>query len=824
MNKRFFLIVVVYAAAFYLVLGANVFEKQTVAPVSLLGNYEGWSEHEFSSPETHPERSDVLDFFIPQWIVAKENILEGYSGFWNPVTQNGAPGLLDVSRGLWTPSFLAFLLVPQDWLGFYLAGFLKLLIAGLGMFLLARNFVSFLPAFASGFVFALCGFNAAWFYWPQVATSAWIPWLLWGVTGWYFYRRYLYLAYMSIVTALLIGGGFPAVSAYGLYSAVILAAILSLYRNISFRDSLIHAGLASLSIVTGFLMMAVPILGLADLLQFSDLSYRTGETTLKFLDDIELFYDRTPEPLHRVEKSLYIGGVAILFALSAAGLLLIKRLTGHRAVFAWVGLVLFAISLSISFGLLPAYLINAIPAVGGSPWSRVSIIVLLSITILFAVGLDVVFRNVRSIRDPRFRILLTLSLVCVLVYQLWGQLFVFRSFNTVASAADFFPDTPLTEFIGSNLENTQSVLADKSFIVNGTLGAYGINEWLAHGFRSKQEKEIFSLLIDDPFATPTAAQYSFSDLSFIDDLYSKLGIRYILYSENDYVTRRSVAIEDHSPLPPMSSNTLAQIISIESGAYVEGMAFLFGTYGRNSSPGPVTLSISKLGGGKVVEITRAAETIRDNHWGGFRFDGQICFEPGRYVVNLSLQNGDGPLTVWFTEESVFAGDRVCINDECDEGSMIYQLFVSGGNAELSSPWKVREKPFGGIRVAENANAPRGSYFVPKLSFESEWSVVDVSTKRSAPSRIMVEYSGNRSGYIVVPMRYYPGWKAYSGGSEVEVHKYLGVMPAAKVEGASSVTFVFEPSWLKYGVILTSFGFMLLLVFMALHSRERSSER
>lgn len=141
----FVLAILVYILLSALVIGANPFAGETSAPMDLLSRYPGWSSHVFLSTSTHNERSDVLDVFIPQWITLKKAICDYKYGIWNPVSMN--PGVLDVSRAAFTPSFLAFLLIDEHWLGFYCAGLLKLVIAAIGTFLFLRLFLDFLRLF-----------------------------------------------------------------------------------------------------------------------------------------------------------------------------------------------------------------------------------------------------------------------------------------------------------------------------------------------------------------------------------------------------------------------------------------------------------------------------------------------------------------------------------------------------------------------------------------------------------------------------------------------------------------------------------------------------
>lgn len=797
-------------------MGANILAKETVAPVGFLKNYHGWSEHNFTSPPTHGERSDVLDFFLPQWTVVKEQLWQGGDGVWNPVTGTGTPGIFDISRGLLSPSFLVFALTPDHWLGYYFSGLVKLLLAGFGMFLLMRRFVSSPAAFFSGLVFSLGGFNAAWFYWPHVATAAWIPWVLWGVAGWYLEKSYTWLIVVVLTTVMMIAGGFPAVAAYGLYSVLLMSLVFSLRNKLGLKPGFHAASKLVIAIFTAFALLAIPLFGLAEMLSFSYLGPRGGGTAFKFPTDLALLVDPQPEGGHRVEKTLYVGVVALLFTLASLYALVVRGLAHRTEMMAGVAVLLCFLSFGITFGVFPDSLINLIPAVASSTWGRVSVILLLSISILSSIGLDYIYRRYYNVHFSVHRRVGMTVLVAVAVYQVVSQATVFRSFNTVAAASDFFPKTSVLSFVKSNISPFQSVLSDRSFFFDGTLGAYGISEWLAHGHKSTVERNLFSKLIDDPFVTATSASYEYRDLTIDSYFYSRLGIRYILFSNDDLDVLRSVDHKGATALPSMHETELSQILVLNEDARLSGIGLVFGTFENNYFPFDVMVVLNNMKGEAVAVARRPAHEIKDNKNVRFNFQERVDFPAGSYKVRVYFTdlNIKVPLTIWSSPSPEVPGEKICVNDECHAGSMLYTLYKVSNEVDLDDSWRKFDFGDGSISLLENIDTPPGAYFVEELGLESELLTHEIQTKRVSSRRVVIEFSGTTSGFVVVPMRYYPGWNAYVNGKRVNILKYLGVLPSVRVSGQSTIELVYEPWWVNWALAVMFLGFAVLLYFFS----------
>lgn len=812
------IVVGLYILACIFVMAANPFQGETVAPVSLLSKYAGWSSHDFISPSSHHERSDALDAFIPQWITLKKQIQNGGNGVWNPLAGGGRPGLLDFTRGLLTPSFLIFFLFEHHWLGYYFAGLIKLVLACVGIHLFLRHFIGVRAAFWGGLAFALCGFNVAWFHWPHVCTAAWIPWLLWASAGWCHYRSSRWIFAVSLATVALILGGFPAVAAYGFYAATLFVALMALVYSRSLREYIYVSAGWALPVATGFFLTSVPLLALNETLSLIDLSYRHGGTSFQFPKDLVLLVNAFAQGLPRVERTVSVGFVACGFSLISCMRLRNRVANDPGLILVVYGMVLFGISFVISFGMLPHSFLRAIPAIGSSPWNRLSIIVGLSLVLLAAAGLDFLLKIANQRRKLWQRRIIFLAVILCVLVQFAGQVKLFRKFNGLAYAVDFLPKTPALEYVSKSLTPTQSVIADNSYLISGTLGSYGIGEWFAHGFKTNAEKTTLNRLIDRPFLTPTAASFPSSAIRPNADLYARLGIRYVLQKNIPYEVIRKQEHRNNLPAPSMPENSLSQVVNLEQQTSVAAVGMMLATYHAPHAPADVVLTLKNEAGELLGSTHLDATEITDNRNAIFRFKNPINLRPGAYQLDIKLATvpEGGNLTAWYSKDISHKGDYLYFNDVKQSGSFLYTLYKNSNTRYLPSEWKlITEIDNGKVLLYGNLLTPEGAYFLTELKEDVIWSDKKVVTIKKQADSVHVRYNGNKKGHIVIPMRFYPGWKVYVNGEKQEVFRYLGMLPAIEVDGASIIDYVYKPSWLFRGTVLTVFGLSGLIILFFL---------
>lgn len=797
-------------------LGANPLRGQTVAPMDLLLSQPGWSSVAPAPEVRHPERSDVLDASLPTWRAIKRDLRAGGDGTWLAARSGGMPGLQNLSNGLLTPGFLAFLLVEEDWLGYYLAGLLKLLLAGLGMFLFLRRFLDGPASLLGGAIYMLVGFHAAWFFWKQVDTSLWIPWLLWATAGWLATREPRWLIGICLSAALLITGGFPSVAAYGFYIFALLALVwLAAERAPPIR--ILRSGLgAGVAVILAFLLTAIPLLGLAEFLGQFDFSWRRGASPFVFPDHLPLFLDPEHLGMPRVELTLYAGIVALLLALAAPVFLF----RGHReqrllVVFALSTLL---VSFLVAFDLLPGEWLRQVPALGSNNRGRLVILIGLALAMLAAAGLQVLISKAWRLkhRHGRFAAFTLLGLLCLV--QVQDQVRLFQRFNAVVPKEWFFPPTPTLARVREDLGPLEGVIADRAYLVSGTLVAYGLPEWFAHTFKTPAEQEALEQLVQDPFVTPTAASFAGERIRFEEPLMNAFGIRYVLMADrfSGQVPFQVRDGGDHRPAPPLPEHRLEQRFRLEAGATLSGISLWLATYRAPEAPADAVLTLRDGRGDTLARARVPRGEIRDNREVLFDFPQPLPLPAGDYAFELQLaEPAPGRLTAWTTSGQP-GPEQNLWSDGRDSGrSLRYRLLTP-----RDLPWRA-ERLEPGLVLLENPAAPHGPYRVADLATDpAEIHRGDLEILEANGSAYRIRYRGTAPGYVVLPMRHYPGWRARVDGEARALERYLDLFPAVWMDGPGTLALDYRPTSLRLGLPLTLAGAAGLLVLSGLALRQR----
>jgi hypothetical protein len=807
-------------------LGANPFAGQTVAPFDRLLEFPGWSSVHSNRKAVNEERSDIVDSQLPGWITLKNQIRKGDTPLWYPYASGGQP----VAFELFNPTFLLFLAVKDNALAYYLAGLAKLVISGFGGYLLLKTFVRWLPSLWGGIVFMLCGFNAAWFFWEQVSTAMWIPWLLWATVMYLKTEDLKWLPAIAVISLLMILGGFPAVAAFGFYSFSLLVLVwnipLAFAGN---RAALPDAGnlklfskktvLPLLAVSIAFLMSAIALLPFLDNMSGVNLSYRTGGGTPFSIRDMLLFffYENPPQ----VERTAYIGIPVVLFA--AAGIVSLFRTDDdNRKRFIFFNVLLLVLTVSITFGLIPHKLIAAIPVFKNNSWGRLIVVPLLGLAVFSSFGLDffisklppALARAVNMTPANAHRLVLALVVGITLV-QFHAQKKLFNNFNAVVPSAWFYPMTPSIRYVKERLAPLQSVIADRSYWFAGTLGGYGIPEWYGHSWRTDREKEVLASLADDPFPSATSAAVDSGYIHYDSPLMDELVIKYLLVSKKNFRDPKTVLTLPEispSPAPPLPGNSWKQYLSAPDNVKIGALAFLFDTFGEDHSPADVRLTLYK-DGHELFSVTVDKKKITDNEWVFFEFPERMIFTTGVYSASLSLPGYTGPgrLTAW----TVQGGPSLEINGVRAPASLNMRIEVYLGKnneAAVQKKWNAidLEKD---IMVLENKQVTNGAYFVKNLDASGDqidFSGLDIT--QSSAGSINIIYSKADAGWIVLPMHLHSGWKAYVDGRQVDYETYLGMLPAIPMRGPGKVIFRYEPRSFKTGAALSMIGVFILAIF------------
>ena len=803
----------------YLFLGANIAMGKIVAPMDLLLQFNGWRESGLSLPLFNGERSDVVDAILPRWIFLRNQIINGKLPLWNPLAAGGEPALFHLPNSTFSIGFLLFLLFG-DGVGFTLTLLARLVIAGLGSYILCRTRLEILPSIFGGITYMMCGFNASWLMWTHVETSAWIPWVLWAVIRLEDQPSNRRMVILSLTVAALIFGGFPAVAGYGLYAALLLTLWLLVTRALHERNRIKlmkHSFWILGGIIFGFLLAFIQLLPFIEFMKQFDISWRHsgGISIENFILILNPFLYGQP----RVERTGYVGLLTLFLAFLAisAAIWESRWRSGPLSPVLWSVLTCLTFIAVYQTPMSLAHLLYRLPVLNNNSSNRMLSLFGLELAILGAIGFQVILDKLKSYAYPRrlprkaFIILILLIIVGLHIIDIAR---VGRAQNAVVPIETFFPDTPSIHYIQEHLKPGQSVLATgDAYLISGTLGAYDIPEWFAHAYHTEQEKNMLTQLVHNPWASPTAARFSFEQIDLESDVVDALGIRYILTSHPVYINQE----DNDAPAPPMPYNTLGQVIQLYEPINVIGIQLLMATYGRATAGSDVRLIFLNEFNLQLAECIVNGNAINDNSWVTFKFDNVLKLRPGVYKFKLNTVKLDAqPVTVWaLVKKDGFPDGYITINDQPGQGDLTFRLLaiperkLNSWNIAYSGPY---------ITILERKDSPPGAYFLQgNASFDKiephSWSWKNVELFKNDVNNQVFIVKTNTSGWLVRIARFWPGWKVYVNGKPAEPQPYLGILPAVHLEqGASIVEWRYEPRSLKVGAVISGLTATFLLIF------------
>jgi hypothetical protein len=136
--------------------------------------------------------------------------------------------------------------------------------------------------------------------------------------------------------------------------------------------------------------------------------------------------------------------------------------------------------------------------------------------------------------------------------------------------------------------------------------------------------------------------------------------------------------------------------------------------------------------------------------------------------------------------------------------------------------KLEEK----ITLIENREVPSGAYFIEDLNLPPSHIISsNVLATAESDTRLHVESTLNRSGWLVIPFKSFPGWYAVSGSKRLPLKKYLGVFPAVKVSNQTEeVDFIYSPKTHMWGTVISYLGLTVffLIAFIGVRKRKRQN--
>ena len=819
-----------FALLAYFYLGFDIFKGEIVAPMDLLLQYSGWQESGLHLPLFNAQRSDILDALLPRWIFMKRALLSGHFSLWNSLVAGGQPAFPLISGSYLSPSFFLFCFF-EDGLGFTLALWVRLVIAGLGAYFLCRARLGILASLFGGITFMMCGFNTSWLMWPQVATSAWIPWVLWACLRLIECPGVRRMVILTMLVAFLLLGGFPSVAAYGLYLAALFTSWVLVNRAI-LNKSPFQSLKLSLWLAAG-VFLALPLISLQlipflEYLGEVDLSWRRAGSIP--LNKILLLWHPFREGLPHVEHAGYAGKLTILFIpLALWSAAKDKTWRGPFSPYFWFGALI--LTLMLIYG-KPEPIVNyfyKLPVFDFNQNGRMLSLLGLELALLGAVGFQQLFGRsstfLARVAIKRSHLILYGMGLILLAVQVLDIARVGRSQNAVVPGETFYPLTPTIRFLKERIRAGQAVLHTSAFLIPGTLTAYGLPDWFAHTHRLKKEKAILENLVAYPWASPTAALFDADQIKMGSPYFEALAVRFVL-SESPPILSQS---ENDTPQKLMPGESLTQRFLLKEEVVAWSVQLLTATYRQITAGCAVRISLLDSSGNKIASKVLSKELIRDNQWATFSFDSEVRLEPGLYDLRVDAIGlpSARPIAIWsLIKKDAYPQGYFLRDGKEQKGDLSFRLM--GTNQAAREKWTI-SSPGGTITVFENKDVPPGAYLLKaKTSFERFnrrdifWEglhILEISN-----SVIRHQVTCKEPCWLVRTARLWPGWKALVNGQERPIKPYLGVLPAVKLDrGENQIEWRYEPESWKWGCRISFttalFLFILLFVHNLVHRKQ-----
>jgi hypothetical protein len=800
-----------------IMLGANPLAGETIAPFDILTRMPGWKNTGIVSPVKHHKHSDVLDYKLPAWRFAREKLRQGELPVWNPHVLGGEPLLLLITRSIITPAFAAYAAIDDEGVALYVSAFLNLLIISAGSYLLFFSLTANrLSALIGAVIFSYSGFNLSWFHWHHVNTSIWIPWVL------FFALRLLqsgdvrHLPWMALSSMLMILGGFPTVAVYGYIALLLLVICWALFSTKRFHLVLQRGGLVSFGVLLSMLLSFLFLYCLNESLERLDLSYRQGGSAFRSIHDLLLFLLPFSDGPLTLGRTGYVGLLPLILFLPALWLTWKTRLAWR---FTW-GLALVVVISPIAFAWIPMESIRQIPLIGTSMISRLILIIALG----FAVLATLVLSAGQERLSKKAPIWANLLFILLLMVQVIDQRQVFQKLVGYVKADTIYPLTPMIDNVKNNIEPLQGVLSDRGYLVGGVLSAYGLSEWFAHGFHTSEEKYLLETVVDRPFVTTTAASFLCDQVKFNDaQELAYLAIRFVLCTvgpkhgnePRDQLVFNTVATSSADNIGlDLTQHKIVQFVDLGESVVFDRVDIPLKRLDGVNQP---IIKIRFRRGMKRVAVSGACELQHDSVRDLLecRFSEQVRLTQGRYEMEIVLEkvkeDASIVVAVYDSNSSLFQLQVDNSNHNRLLGLRGYRRIMPDSYQSVLSgefeTYSVTE-PEPGMALIENNLVNGSAYFISALNGQPQVRYDLLTLSRYNETSIELEYTGNRTGWVVVPVRMYPGWSFTVNDKAMEPTLFKGVLPAVPVSGGETIIYNYRPVQYVLPAMVSIVGFLL----------------
>ncbi len=380
-----------------LFMGQSLLPDKMLAPLDLLMGLRPWSRTEPQALDVYNGLpSDKVLYIQPIKVLVGQAWRSGLP-LWEPHLLSGYPIIGNAQAGIFYPGTLPYIFLPGADASDLVALF-HLIVAGLGMLGYLRALrCHYLAALLGAIVFMLNSVFIVWLMWDSVAgVMVWLPWALWAFEAALRLGRFWIAALGAGAVALIYLGGHLQWSLYAMLALGLYSLFRLIYPKTATRRRVL--GIATILMLTGTALAAIQLLPTLDYIRSGTrgpIPFDVMSSTLSWSGFLMLWVPRyfgsgflPPAwwgPINYNESMIYVGIAPLLLAIMA----IIRRVKLEVVFFLVLGL----------FGALcaagtPMYqLLHWLPGFDSLMPMRMRYLIVISLSVLCALGLDEVLRR-----------------------------------------------------------------------------------------------------------------------------------------------------------------------------------------------------------------------------------------------------------------------------------------------------------------------------------------------------------------------------------------------------------------------------------------------
>ncbi|MCJ7792460.1 MAG: YfhO family protein [Candidatus Marinimicrobia bacterium] len=720
-----------------------------------------------------PVKNNAMPDVVTQMYPFKHLVIglrkKGIVPLWNPFNFCGNPLMANYQSAVFHPFNWLFFLLPEidAW---SLLILLQPLLAGLFTYLFCRQLkLSRAAALLSSIAFMFSGFMVNWMAYGTMAHALlWLPLILFGLEKSFEKMRPFSLLLISFPLAASFFSGHFQISLY-----VLLGSAAFLFFKLITTRKMKVFGVCLLFLFLGLLLTSLQLLPTFELYQHSvRSSYGSLPEIVPWFYSVTLLApDFFGNPVTRNywqgnynEWASFVGVIPLMLAVYA---LLIRR---KKEVAFFTSLVVLAILMSRPTPFLDLIVKLKIPVIASSAAARINGLLGFALAILAGFGFDQL--KIDFSQKKFKKALFVFGLFLAVVLLVWAILFWRQPFP---------------------LDKIQ--IAKRNFVLPTMLVmAFGVGT-IGFGFLSKLKKAkkiiipglllflslLLSLIFFDvfrgvrkwiPFDDREHVYPQLPVLTFLtervgpDRVFGFFGMEMMNYFQ----------IPGFSGYDPLYSQRYGELLMTAHHGNITPPGIRGISLERRAQ---YTMELLNLMGGKYIfhAIDDAYHVWSFNFWD----------YPGQFKL-------------------IYRGDKYEIYE--NQGALP-RAFIAYDYQVIKEPQAIVDKIYAlGTKTRETLILEEK----PELELEAPTEVKSksVAIKQYLPNRIEIAFQTDKPGLLFLSDNEYPGWRALIDGQEAKIYRADYSFRAVPVpQGEHELVFLYEPVSFKWGLILSSLGFIIL---------------